>query len=64
MTSWDNAADFPKNLIHSNTYEFVTNAYFEQLNEREHNLFHAEDKAALHFWEFADTGKGESEGQN
>ena len=44
----------------SNTYEFVTNSYFDRLNEREreNDLFFTEDKAALNFWEFADSGKG------
>ena len=52
------ATEYPKNLLHSNTYEFVSNAYFDKLNECENDLFSSSDKAALNFWEFGDAAKG------
>ena len=58
IASCDSAADFPKNLIKSNTYEFVTTSYSDKLDEREHDLFGNENSAALYFWEFGDDGIG------
>ena len=58
ILSCKNAAEYPKNLVHSNTYEFVSNAYFDKLNECELELFNSKEKAALNFWEFGDAAKG------
>ena len=60
IVSCNAAADYPKNLhlIQSSTYDFITNAYFDKLNERKNDLFHNSDKAALDFWEFGDSAKG------
>lgn len=58
IVSCNAAADYPKNLINSDTYEFVLNSYFDRLDERQHDLFHNEEKAGLDFWQFRDSGKG------
>ena len=66
ISSCNASADYPKNLIQSSTYEFVSNSYFEKLNEREEYLFATddrfttEDKAALEFWELGATGRSTS----
>lgn len=52
------AADYPKNLIRSNTYEFIARAYFEKLEERQLTLFNDETRASLEFWDFGDSAKG------
>ena len=54
------SADYPKNLIQSNIHEFMVLSYFDKLNDREEDLFSAEDKAALEFWELGAGSKGTS----
>ena len=58
LASCNSAADYPKNLIGSNTYAFVAHSYFDKLNERQRELFHNPEKAALDFWEFGDSASG------
>lgn len=58
IVSCNAAADYPKNLIQSNTYEFVLDSYFNQLNDRQDDLFHNGDRAVLDLWDFGHSGKG------
>ncbi|KAL8793423.1 MAG: hypothetical protein Q9195_004009 [Heterodermia aff. obscurata] len=57
ISSCKSAADYPGNLIKSNTYEFVATSYSDRLDECEHDLFGNENSAALYFWDFGDGGK-------
>ena len=57
------AADYPRNLVKSNTYEFVATSYSDRLDECEHDLFGNENSAALYFWDFGDGAKGMYETQ-
>ena len=58
ISSCKSAPEYPKNLVKSNTYEFVATSYFDRLNECERDLFGKANSAALHFWDFRDGGKG------
>ena len=58
ISSCKSAADYPKNLVKSNTYEFIATSYSDRLDECEHDLFGNEKSAALYFWDFGDGGKG------
>lgn len=57
IASCNAAADYPRNLVKSNIYEFVARSYYDKLDEIQDDLFHDEDKAVLDFWEFGN-GKG------
>ena len=58
LASCQRAVDYPQNLIRSNTYAFVAQSYFDKLTERQGELFHNPEKAALDFWECDDTASG------
>lgn len=58
LASCNAAAEYPKNLIRSNTYAFVAQSYFDKLNELQSELFNSPEKAALDFWEFGDSASG------
>ncbi|KAI9866764.1 MAG: hypothetical protein M1813_000706 [Trichoglossum hirsutum] len=52
MKSCDAAAEYPRNLIYHNTYDYNLEAYVKRLDERESDLFSIESKASLDFWDF------------
>ena len=58
LDSCNRAADYPQNLIRSNTYAFVAQSYSDKLTERQGELFHNPEKAALDFWECDDSASG------
>jgi hypothetical protein len=58
MQSCNNAAEYPKNIVHHNVYEHVLDAYAEQLNEQQNRLFCEDSKAALYLQDYDDRVQG------
>lgn len=52
LESCNQAAHFPRNLIHHDTYEHSLKAYVERLDERQLGLFHKEEHARLDLVDF------------
>ncbi|KAG8532869.1 uncharacterized protein KY384_002747 [Bacidia gigantensis] len=56
IQSCNDALDYPKNLIRSDTYEFILDEFYDRLNSQAPRLFHPEKKASVDFLEFAEAG--------
>lgn len=56
--SCTNAAEYPKNIIYRNSYDYVLTTYAEQLGEHESRLFCDELKAAVFIWQYNEAKKG------
>jgi hypothetical protein len=52
------AATYPKNIISPGEYQHSLQAYLDQLDRREAELFDSEDKAVLDFWDLEDGATG------
>jgi len=52
LKSCEQASDFPKNLIHQDTYQHNLNAYVERLDKRQLDLFSDEEKGSLDLMEY------------
>jgi hypothetical protein len=52
LESCNQASNFPKNLIHHDTYEHNLKGYVERLDKRQLDLFSDEDKGSLDLTEF------------
>jgi hypothetical protein len=52
LASCDQAANFPRNLIHHDTYEHNLRAYVERLNKWQLDLFHEDEDAKLDLVDF------------
>jgi hypothetical protein len=53
-----NAAEYPKNLVSTHTYQHVLHSYAQRLNEKERSLFCSQDKAVVDFLQFDEGGSG------
>jgi hypothetical protein len=58
VNSCNAAATYPKNLISPDEYQHSLQNYVDQLDERESQLFDADDKATLDFWDLDDEAAG------
>ena len=52
LESCDEAASFPQNLIHHDTYEHNLRVYVERLDKQEPDLFHKKENARLDLVDF------------
>lgn len=58
IRSCDAAATYPLNLISPGEYKHALQSYVDHLDQQEEQLFGAENKAALDFWDLDDGATG------
>jgi hypothetical protein len=58
MLSCNNAAEYPKNIVYHNVYEYVLDAYSERLDEQQNRLFCEDSKAAVNLRDYDDRVQG------
>ena len=59
MISCEMSFEYPKNMFHHKICDYITDTCYEQLNERQTNLFQGEkDQAFIDFWERDFDAKG------
>lgn len=58
IQSCNTAAEYPKNIICHNSYEYLLIAYTEHLDEQESRLFCDESKAVVHIRHYDEAKKG------
>lgn len=58
IQSCNAVATYPKNIISHHEYQHTLQNYVDRLDRREAELFGAEDRASLHFWDLCDGALG------
>jgi hypothetical protein len=52
LLSCDQAANFPRNIIHCDAYKHTLSDYVKRLDEKQLDLFSDEDNASLNLMEY------------
>jgi hypothetical protein len=58
IQSCANAAEYPKNIVCHNSYDYLLIAYTEHLDEQESRLFCDESKAVVYIRQYDEAKKG------
>jgi hypothetical protein len=58
IRSFSGAHEYPKNLVCHQVYPHILESYIRKLDERNNNLFSADHKVLVDFWQFDHAGQG------